>query len=70
MFFSKKKNALLRIGPTTAVDINTITAIYRIKGDLIIRFGGIGIIKLSGSELYKPVKDTFEDLLSRTTLAN
>lgn len=58
---------LLRIGETAAVDPLMITAMYRKDGKLVIRFGGIGIMELTKTDLYKSVQDTFNQLLEYQT---
>lgn len=62
MFWKKRK--LMQIGPTAAVDPKEITAIYIEDGKLVIRFSGIGVIKLHRNQLHETLVDTYQKLLA------
>lgn len=56
---------LRQIGPTTAIDLNTIKAVYKKDhSTLVIRFGSIGYIELKPNDMFWPIDQTAAKLLN------
>lgn len=58
MFWLFKKRKLLQIGPCVVIDPEEVTAMYPEQGSLVIRFSGIGIMRVSSYELYTNLEET------------
>lgn len=54
MFFQRQQTQqrILELGPTALVDLNQISGVYTEGQLLVIRIGGMGVIKLSYNDLF------------------
>jgi hypothetical protein len=56
---------MMEIGPTAMIDLNEVSAVYKESLELVIRIGGMGVIKLSSRQLHQSVDYTYNAIAER-----
>lgn len=65
MWFTRTETTnqrMLEIGPNVMVDLNQISAVYREGNTLVVRIGGMGVIKLEESQLFGRASEAYKTI--------
>jgi len=56
---------MMEIGNAAMIDLNEVSAVYKEGFSLVIRIGGMGVIKLESRQLYQSVDYTYKAIAER-----
>lgn len=63
MFFKRSPQRILELGPDTLIDLNQVSGVYTEGNLLVIRIGGMGVIKLERSQLFnKSIHEAYQSI--------